>query len=474
MGHLVSTIEFAKLLINHDHRLSVTLLIMDSPLDPTVNAYARSLASSPNSIPTRLHLTLLPNNFPSHQSHPNMASLFDAFFQYQIPLITDAISSLNSDPDSPRLVGFVADMFCVPVFDVAREFGLPAFAYLASGAAFLGFLVHLYALMDLHHVDTTAFNFKDSGMEFAFPGFVNRVPAKVFPHLAMEKEWDSFYRKHASVHKKVKGIIVNTIEELELHAVRSFSGGETSIPVYPVGPILNLKSFSSDPAQQGWDDVNKWLDDQPPSSVLFLCFGSSGYFDQASQVREIACALENSGVRFLWSLRDPPPSMKSLGSYNSNLREVLPEGFLARTAEIGRVIGWAPQAQVLAHQAIGGFVSHCGWNSILESIYFGVPIATWPFTAEQQINAFQLVHELKIGVEISVDYRTGFSNGSKTEVLSAERIEKGIKELMAKENEIRKKVKDLSVISRRALADGGSSYSYVGRFIDDIMNFVSS
>ncbi|MCI68776.1 UDP-glucose flavonoid 3-O-glucosyltransferase 6-like, partial [Trifolium medium] len=79
--------------------------------------------------------------------------------------------------------------------------------------------------------------------------------------------------------------------------------------------------------------------------------------------------------------------------------------FLDRTAEIGKVIGWAPQVQVLAHPATGGFVSHCGWNSTLESIHYGVPIATWPLFADQQTNALELVSELKMGVEIALDYR---------------------------------------------------------------------
>ena len=70
----------------------------------------------------------------------------------------------------------------------------------------------------------------------------------------------------------------------------------------------------------------------------------------------------------------------------ANLEEVLPEGFLDRTMSIGKVIGWAQQVAVLTHSAIGGFVSHCGWNSILESIWYGVPVATWPLYAEQQLN----------------------------------------------------------------------------------------
>ncbi|KAL0444559.1 UNVERIFIED_CONTAM: UDP-glycosyltransferase 71E1 [Sesamum latifolium] len=95
-----------------------------------------------------------------------------------------------------------------------------------------------------------------------------------------------------------------------------------------------------------------WLDRQPDSSVVFLCFGTHGCLE-GDQVKEIAVALENSGHRFLWSLRKPPPKEKVAfpGEYE-NSEEVLPEGFLERTAEIGKVIGWAPQMAVLSHPAV--------------------------------------------------------------------------------------------------------------------------
>ena len=115
-------------------------------------------------------------------------------------------------------------------------------------------------------------------------------------------------------------------------------------------------------------------------------------------------------------------------------------------------------------------MSHCGWNSVLESVYFGVPIATWPLYAEQQPNAFLLVRELKMGIEISLDYRMDVKTGSRSGLISAERIEKGIKEVMEIESEKRKKVKEMSELGRKALLEGGSSYAHLGRFIDDVLN----
>ncbi|XP_028778917.1 anthocyanidin 3-O-glucosyltransferase 2-like [Neltuma alba] len=461
MGHLVSTVEFAKFLIDHDHRFSITVFVVKAPGATNVDAYTDSLTSSPN-FPKRLQLIHLPIH--ESQSAPYLHQLV----QNSIPLLKQALFDLiqesHSNPDSPRLAALVVDMFCTAMIDVANDLGVPAVVFYTSGAAYLGLMLHLHALREQGIYDTTAPNFKDSGTELIIPSFANPVPANVLPSGVLEKEWEGFVDEYVRGLRKSNGIIVNTLEELESQAIHSLSEGGTRI--YPVGPILSAKD---DERRQQGSDIIEWLDDQPESSVLFLCFGSRGCFGQ-DQVREIASALENSGVRFLWSLRKPPrEGSKGITDY-SDPEEVLPAGFLDRTAGIGKVIGWAPQARVLGHKAVGGFVSHCGWNSILESVYFGVPVATWPLYAEQQANAFELVRELKMGVEISLDYRVNFKNGSNSGMISGERIEKGIEEVMKRESERRRKVKEMSELSRKALMEGGSSFSHLGRFIDDVLN----
>jgi hypothetical protein len=209
----------------------------------------------------------------------------------------------------------------------------------------------------------------------------------------------------------------------------------------------------------------EWLDDQPEKSVVFLCFGSIGRFREA-QVKEIALGLEQSGHRFLWSVRKPPPEGHfALPSDYSNFEEVLPDGFLERTKNIGMVCGWAPQMQVLAHKAIKGFVSHCGWNSILESLWHGVPIVTWPMHAEQQINAFQMVEDLGIAVEMTLDYRMRSDN-----LVLADKIARSVKSAMEEDGEVRNKVKAMSEASRKAVMEGGSSFAALGDLIKDMLS----
>lgn len=277
------------------------------------------------------------------------------------------------------------------------------------------------------------------------------------------------YENTRKFRSEIKGVLINTCEEIESYVVNMMSSGSSSqVPsLYCVGPILNLKNTVNQV------NILKWLDDQPQASVVFLCFGSMGSFDE-EQVKEIAQGLERSGVRFLWSLRQPPPKGKWVApSDYADSKDVLPEGFLDRTASVGKIIGWAPQVEILAHPSIRGFVSHCGWNSTLESLWYGVPMVAWPMYAEQQLNAFQMVVELGLGREITLDYQKDY-HIERSKLVTAEEIESGIRKVMNEGDEIRKKVKAKSKEVRKAVMEGGSSYISLVHFINDVLANLSN
>nr|AHX74090.1 glucosyltransferase [Eucommia ulmoides] len=464
MGHLVSAVEMAKLLVDRDQRLSITLLIMKAPFKTKANySPAQSLSTAAAS---RIRFVDLPGDELESDAKFSPHTFLSGFISGQKTLVRDAVAQISSSPEAPRLAGFFIDMFCTSMIDVADEFRVPTYVFFTSGAAFLGLVFHLQTMRDDHNHDVT--ELKDSDADLLVPCFVKSVPTKVLPSVVLDKEGGSeMFHDLVRRIRETKGILINTFSELESHAIHSIN----TPPVYPVGPILNVAG-DNDNESTSAAAILKWLDDQPPSSVVFLCFGSMGCFG-VDQVNEIAHALERSGHRFLWSLRRPPPEgkLEFPGDY-TNLEEVLPERFLERTAEIGRVIGWAPQAAVLAHRAVGGFVSHCGWNSTLESVWYGVPMAAWPQYAEQQLNAFLMVEELEMAVEIKMDYRNGFYSKSGV-ALRSEEIEKGIRRLMeCGENGMRKKVEEMREKSRVAVREGGSSYLSIGRLIEDVMKIV--
>ncbi|KAL4366802.1 hypothetical protein GQ457_05G005250 [Hibiscus cannabinus] len=467
MGHLVSAVQLAKLLVDLSSNLSITFLTVKPLHDAKVSAYVDSLTAATTS---RIKFINLPQSIPE----VDFLKFFSDLVQTLGPLVKEVVTNIvehsNSVPDSPRLAGFVLDALLTSLVDLSNEFGVPSYAFFPSGAGYLGFHFHTEALHDEQQIEFG--ELKDSDTEFRIPSYVSPVSIKLFPTHMLQPESFTSCRNLAKGMREVKGIMVNTFTELESYAVDSICNGKLQISrIYPVGPLLNLESSSM--LHHNCDTVMQWLDEQPHSSVVLLCFRSMGSF-RADQVKEIAYALEQSGHWFLWSLRQRPPEQVkdmvicSLNDYEK-VAEVLPEGFLDRTAEIGKIIGWAPQAVILSHSAIGGFMSHCGWNSTLESVWFGVPMAAWPLYGEQQLNALTLVKELGLTVEIKMDYKI---DDGDVKIIKAEKIEKGIKCLMDDESDVRQRTKKMSDISRKVLLDGESSYTVLCRFINDIINNV--
>ncbi|KAM3201465.1 anthocyanidin 3-O-glucosyltransferase 2 [Capsicum annuum] len=369
---------------------------------------------------------------------------------------------------STRLAGFVLDMFCISMIDVANEFGVPSYIYFTSAAAFLALSLHFEALRN-----TSDYDYSESDEELPILGFKNPYPAKILPKPAKSVTPSSIlYFDGIRRFKETKGIVINTFAELEPFALQSLSDSKIAPPIYPIHPVVNSDDSNK---KQETESIIKWLDEQPNSSVVFLCFGTIGSFEP-EQVKEIAVALERSGHRFLWSLRRPPPKGKiEMPSDYDNFEEVLTEGFLDRTKGIGKVVGWAPQVTVLSHSAVGAFVSHCGWNSTLEGVCCGVPIAAWPLYAEQQMNAFLLVKELGLAVEIWMDYVKDFEGKNPVVIVSAEEVEGAIQKLMenGEENELRKRVKEMQEKSRIAMEEGGSSYTSLRLLIEDFICNIS-
>ncbi|KAH0905850.1 hypothetical protein HID58_037677, partial [Brassica napus] len=325
-GHLLVSIEFAKSLIKRDNRIhTITILHWTLPFVPQSKNSAKSLlASEPR-------IRLLP--LPEIQNPPPLELFFKAseaylldFTKKTVPLVREALSALVSPrngTESVRIAGLVLDFFCVPLIDVGNEFNLPSYIFLTCNAGFLGMMKYLPE----RHSRTPSELDLSSGEEeeHSIPGYVCPVPTKVMPPGQFVRESYEAWVEIAAKLNEAKGILVNSFTSLEKNAFDYFARRhENYPPVYPVGPI-----------------------------------------------KEIARALELSGHRFLWSIRTNP--MEKACPY-----DLLPEGFRDRTEGKGLVCGWAPQVEVLAHKAIGGFVSHCGWNSVLESLWFGVPIATWP------------------------------------------------------------------------------------------------
>nr|KYP70991.1 Cytokinin-O-glucosyltransferase 1 [Cajanus cajan] len=211
----------------------------------------------------------------------------------------------------------------------------------------------------------------------------------------------------------------------------------------------------------------KWLDLHQPKSVLYVCFGSLCNLIP-SQLVELALALEDTKRPFVWVIRE--------GSKFQELEKwIMEEGFEERTKGRGLIIrGWAPQVLILSHPAIGGFLTHCGWNSTLEGISAGVPLITWPLFGDQFLNEKLITQVLKIGVSVGVEIPMKWGEEEKVGLqVKKEDIKKTICMVMDDDNEEsrerRERAGKLSEMAKRAVEKDGSSHLDMTLLIQDIM-----
>jgi len=231
------------------------------------------------------------------------------------------------------------------------------------------------------------------------PG-IKEIRLRDFPSFIRTTDSDDFMieflRWECGRAREASAIILNTFDAMEHDVLEALSS--ILPPVYSIGPLNllvkdiddeDLNAIRSNLWKEEFECV-EWLDTREPNSVVYVNFGSITVMT-SEQLNEFAWGLASSNKSFLWVIR---PDV--VGGENV----VLPPGFVEQTKDRGLLSSWCPQEQVLAHPAIGGFLTHSGWNSTLESVCGGVPMICWPFFAEQQTNCRFCCKDWGIGLEI--------------------------------------------------------------------------
>lgn len=362
-----------------------------------------------------------------------------------LPFLRDVMKSLM---EKKKVAALVVDLFGTDAFDVANELKISPYIFFPSTAMCLSLFLYLPQLDQM-----VSCEFKDLP-EVRIPGCVP-IPGKDILDPIQDRKNDAYkYTLHnAKRYRMAEGIIVNSFPDLEQGPLKALQ--QKRPLVYPIGPVIQNKPSSS-PTNNEADrhECLKWLDDQPRGSVLFISFGSGGSLSH-EQLIELALGLELSEQRFLWVVRCPNDSVANATYFNVAMQNdpiaYMPQGFLERTKGRSFMVPfWAPQAQVLAHESIGGFLTHCGWNSILETVVNGVPLIAWPLYAEQHMNAIMLAEDLKVALRPKVK-----ENG----VVGRVEIANVAKELMEGEEgkRLRSRMRNLKDAAARVLSEGGSS-----------------
>jgi abscisate beta-glucosyltransferase len=284
------------------------------------------------------------------------------------------------------------------------------------------------------------------------------------------REKSGRFGKMANAEEKSFGSVVNSFYELE-PAYAEYFRKEMGKKAWLVGPASLCNRNVADKAERGKqasiDEQSclRWLDDKEPNSVLYIGFGSKPRF-APGQFSEIAHALEAFNHPFIWVV----------GKTIEDEENCLPGGFEERIKESkkGLVIrGWAPQLLILEHGAVGGFMTHCGWNSMLEGVCSGVPMITWPLSAEQFYNEKLITNVLGIGVQVgSIEWVT--IGSAEKAFIGREKVEVAVKKFMGGGDEVvemRRRVRELAEKAKRAVEVGGSSYSDTHALIEELKSF---
>ncbi|KAL7203855.1 hypothetical protein ACSBR2_017000 [Camellia fascicularis] len=410
MGHLIPSIEFAKQLVHH-HHFSATILIPSAA--PPTTAQKTALQKLPKTIH---HIFLPPVQLPNDPL--SVASQIFLTVTLSLPSIKHTLASLST---STRLVSLIVDPFSIDAIDVAKELGALPYLFFPSAAMSLLLCLHLPKIDE-----TLTGEYGDLSEPIQLPGCVP-VHGRDLPNPLQDRSNKAYKGLIESLKRYglAEGIIVNTFVDMEEGAIKALSVDEPGKPpVYP-----------------------------PSESVVFVSFGSVGTLSH-DQLNELALGLELSGERFLWVVRSPSDnaSVSSFNAHNQNdPLSLLPKGFLERTQGRGLVVpSWAPQIEVLSHRATGGFLTHCGWNSTLESTVHGVPLIAWPLFAEQKMNAVMLTEGLKVALR---------PKGHELGLVGREEIAEVVKSLLEGEDgkKVRRRMEGLKDAAAKVLSGEGSS-----------------
>lgn len=250
-------------------------------------------------------------------------------------------------------------------------------------------------------------------------------------------------------------ILMDTFQELENDVINYMV---KLCPVRPIGPLFKYQKAPTSNVTVDIlkaDDCIGWLDSKPPASVVYISFGSIVSLKQ-EQIAELAYGLLDSGVSFLWAVR---PASKD----SSYQEVVLPDGFLEKAGDKGKIVRWSPQEQVLAHPSVACFLTHCGWNSTLEALSSGMPVLAFPQWGDQVTDAKYLVDEFKVGIRMC-------RGEAENKIIPREEVEKCLQEATSgpKAYEIKQNAMKWKELAAEAVAEGGSSDRNLQEFVDEI------
>lgn len=459
-GHII---PFLNLATQIHRRTGFTITILNTPLNiMQLRSMFSSLLQSDG-----IRLVELPFCSSDHGLPPNtentenlplnqLMTLFYASLNLQKPL--RSFLSCTSELEGKPPICIISDIFFGWVTDLAKSMGTINITFSTSGA--YGNAAYISLWRHLPHQSTDSY-------KFCIPWF---PPTCKFERSQLHQflqaadgtdEWSKFLQPQLSLSLGSFGWLCNTVEEFETMGLEILRRNAIR-NVWCVGPLLAQPMVSR--SSVSLDKCIEWLNLHSENSVLYISFGSQNTIP-ATQMMELAKGLEESENPFIWVIR-PPFGFDIKGEFK---KEWLPEGFSERMSETRRgllVHKWAPQLDILSHKSTGAFLSHCGWNSVMESLSQGVPLIGWPLAGEQAFNLKMLTEEMGVALELT--------RGLQGTVLAKD-VKRIVELVMHKERtggEMRKKAANIGQKIRAAGREEEGGYK--GSSIRAINDFIST
>ncbi|KAL9317252.1 hypothetical protein ACSQ67_013769 [Phaseolus vulgaris] len=415
--------------------------------------FKSSTADAPDTVPTSIttngiEIIFFSDGFGTGQNRGTLDSFMEHIGKFGPVNVSNVIKNhfINT---SRKLACIINNPFVPWVADVAASYNIPCACLWIQPCA-------LYAIYYRFYNNLNEFpTLENPSMSVNLPGLPLLQPQDLPSFVLPSNPFGSMPKVLAEMlqhMKKLKWVLANSFYELEKEVIDSM--GELC-PITTVGPLVPPSLLGEDENEdvgiEMWkpqDSCMEWLTHQPPSSVIYVSFGSLIVFT-AKQLESIAKALKNSNKPFIWVIKnkegeEPVP---------------LPEGFVEESKEQGMVVPWCPQTKVLSHPAIACFLTHCGWNSMLEAITTGTPMIAWPQWTDQPTNAKLISDVFRVGFRL-----TPGSDG----FVATEEVERAFEQVFAAE-EFKRNASELKRAAREAVAHGGSSDRNIQSFVDEII-----
>lgn len=466
-GHMIPMIDIAALLARH----GVDVTVVTTPYNATRfqsffdRAKQSKLPISLLQIPFPCLQVGLPLGCESLDALPSRALLRN--FYIALSLLKHPLEQFLENHILPPTC-IISDKYLYWTAQTAHKFRCPRVVFHGTGCFSLLSCLNIEIYSPQRSIESDSQPFLVPGLPHEIEITKSQLPGSVIK----SPDFDDFRDKIREAEQEAYGVVVNSFTELEFGYDEMYEKS-ISKKLWCIGPVSLCNQNSSDRYNRGnrasikQSNCLTWLDSMTPKSVLYICLGSLCRMIP-SQLIQLGLSLESSIRPFIWVITNRD---ESCSVFEKWLTE---EGFEEKVQGRGLIIReWAPQLMILSHWSIGGFITHCGWNSTVEGIGGGVPMITWPQFAEQFLNEKLVVEVLKIGVRIGVERSVGWGEKERNlAMVKKEEIEKAIEMVMkgGEEGEQRRKrVEDLSKMATKAMEIGGSSYLNLSFFITDVI-----